>query len=330
MRNKLLLLTITVACVLLTLGTGSVQAADDSFPKVVSLGTGSVGGGYNMVGVGAAKVWNKELGLKAKVAPGSAVSNHRRFAEGRLDIVVAPSSFSKAAWGGLKALGFPQPIQNFRVLGYIFPDIFHFVALKKKGLKNVIDLKGKRVGCGSKASTYDKIIGKRLEANGIKYFGDNPDFKKTFSNYNDLARLLGDGNLDATLIGVSGIAPFPALQKLMEEKELVALEWSKAALDYKDPIFGVGMIKKEILPYLKKDHYSIVGGIASFIVRQDFSDEFAYALIKSIHQNLPKIAETNPYYKYPNRYPEILTLDAGVPYHPGAIKYWKEAGLWNR
>ncbi|MBU2499440.1 MAG: TAXI family TRAP transporter solute-binding subunit, partial [Proteobacteria bacterium] len=260
MRNSLLLLFAVLACVLLTWGTSPTQAADESFPKVVSLGTGSVGGGYNMVGVGAAKVWDKNFGLKAKVAPGVAVSNLLRFAEGRLDIIVSPSSFSKAAWGGLDAFGFSTPIKSFRVLTYIFPDHFHFVALKKSGLKNVSDLKGKRVGCGPRAPTYDKILGKRLEANGIKYFGDDPDIKKTFTNYNDLARLLADGNLDATIMGVLGIAPFPALQKLMEEKELVALEWSKAALDYEDPIFPVGVIKKELVPYLDKDHYCVVGG----------------------------------------------------------------------
>jgi TRAP transporter TAXI family solute receptor len=308
-----------------------VHSADNAFPKVVSLGTGSVGGGYNMVGVGAAKVWDKELGVKAKVAPGLSLSNLRRFAEGRLDIIVSPSSWGTAAYQGLEEYGFPKPIQSFRVLCYVFPDEFHFVALKKSGLRNISDLKGKRVGCGPKAATYDKIVGKRLEANGLKYYGDNPDIKKTFANYNDLARLLGDGNIDATIMGVSGIAPFPALQKLMEEKEIVALEWDKSVIEnFKHPVFPTGVIKKELLPYLDKDHSCILGGIASLVLRQDFTDEFAYALIKSIHQNLQKMGEENPFWKYPTKYPEILTYDSGLPYHPGAIKYWKEVGVWNR
>ena len=41
-------------------------------------------------------------------------------------------------------------------------------------------------------------------------------------------------------------------------------------------------------------------------------------------------ADENMFWKYPVVYPDILTTDLGVPYHPGAIKYWKEAGLWNR
>ncbi|MFH1490531.1 MAG: TAXI family TRAP transporter solute-binding subunit, partial [Pseudomonadota bacterium] len=242
-----------------------------------------------------------------------------------------PSSWGTAAYKGLEEYGFPKPIQSFRVLCYVFPDEFHFVALKKSGLKTISDLKGKRVGCGPKAATYDKIVGKRLEANGLKYYGDNPDIKKTFANYNDLARLLGDGNIDACIMGVSGIAPFPALQKLMEEKEIVALEWDKSVIEnFKHPVFPTGVIKKELLPYLEKDHYCILGGIASLVVRQDFTDEFAYALVKSIHQNLKKMGEENPFWKYPTKYPEILTYDSGLPYHPGAIKYWKEVGVWKR
>ena len=43
-----------------------------------------------------------------------------------------------------------------------------------------------------------------------------------------------------------------------------------------------------------------------------------------------KMAEENPYLGYPKKYPEVLTYDSGLPYHPGAIKYWKEVRAWNR
>lgn len=329
MKRRFWLSIVILVCVLSVWGSYPLQAADESFPKIVSLGTGSVGGGYNMVGVAASRIWDKELGLKAKVVPGVAVANLHRFGDGRLDIVVSPSSHSKTAWEGMEDFK-EKKIRNFRVLCYIFPDFFHFVAKKKSGLKTVSDLKGKRAGCGPSAPTYDKIIGKRIEANGLKYFGENPDFKKVFVNYNDLGRLLADGNLDATIMGVSGVIPFPALQQLMSEHELVALEWSKEAIAFEDPIFPVGTIRKELLPYLEKDHVCIVGGIASFIVRQEFSDEFAYALTKSFHSNLSTLSEDIPHFKYPVKFPEILTHDAGIPYHPGAVKYWKEVGLWKR
>jgi TRAP-type uncharacterized transport system substrate-binding protein len=116
----------------------------------------------------------------------------------------------------------------------------------------------------------------------------------------------------------------------MEEKEIVALEWSDAALEYKDPVFPVAAIKKELLPYLDKDHKAVNGGIGQIVVRADFSDELAYALTKAIHTNLDKLGEENPYWRYSTRYPETLTEDHGLPFHPGAVKYWKEVGAWKR
>jgi TRAP transporter TAXI family solute receptor len=243
---------------------------------------------------------------------------------------VTPSTWDNAAWKGLEEYGFPKPIRNFRVLCGIYPTIFHFIALKSSGLKTIADLKDKRVNCGPKAATFSKIVGKRLEANGIKFFGNNPDIQKSFANWNDGNRLLSDGNIAAALAGMSGLSPQPATRKLMEEKELVALEWSQAALDYQDPVFPVAVIKAELLPYLDKDHKAIQGGVGSIVVRDDFSDDLAYALTKAIHTNLSKLGDENPYWRYSKKYPETLTQDNGLPFHPGAIKYWKQVGAWNR
>jgi TRAP transporter TAXI family solute receptor len=305
-------------------------AAEEPFPKILSFGTGGVGGAFNMVGVGIAKYWDKDLGIKAKIAPGLALGNLRKFGAGKLDMIVTPSTWDHAAWQGLEAYGFKEPIKNFRVLCGIYPTIFHFIALKSSGLKTVADLKGKRVNCGPKAATFDKILGGRIEANGLKFFGDKPDFKKMNTNWNDGNRLLADGNIDATLTGQSGLSPMPSTRKLMEEKELVALEWSDAALAYKDPVFPVATIKGELLPYINKDFTSVNGGIGQIVVRADFSDALAYALTKVIYENLDKLAEENPFWRYSKEYPETLTADNGMPFHPGAVKYWKEAGVWKR
>lgn len=330
MKKIRLAISLSMIVSVFILSAMPVGAADKPFPEILSLGTGGVGGAYNMVGVGISKYWDKDLGIKIKIAPGLALGNLRKFSAGKIDMIVTPSTWDNAAWKGLEAYGFPKPIRNFRVLCGIYPTIFHFVALKKSGLREIADLKGKRVNCGPKAATFSKIVGKRLEANGIKFFGDNPDIKKSFANWNDGSRLLSDGNIDATLAGMSGLSPMPALRKLMEEKEIVALEWSKAALAYQDPVFPVAVIKGELLPYITKDHHAIQGGVGSIVVREDFSEELAYALTKSIHQNIAKLGEENPYWRYSVKYPETLTEDLGLPFHPGAIKYWKEVGAWNR
>ena len=70
--------------------------------------------------------------------------------------------------------------------------------------------------------------------------------------------------------------------------------------------------------------------MAAMVARDDVSEELVYQLTKSTHRNLKQLASENPFWKYPVQYPEMLTKDTGIPYHPGAIRYWKEIGIWER
>lgn len=328
--KKISLVSVLFISVILGFSFTPAFGNEKAFPKIVSIGTGSIGGAYNMVGVTVSKYWNKDIGLRAKVIPGLNLSNLVRFDKGNMDMIVSASSWGLAAWEGREDFGFTKPIRSFRVLCYIYDDIWYFVSLKKSGLNNISDLKGKRVGCGAKAAVFDKIIGNRIEANGLKYFGEDTDIKKVYTSWQDMARLLGDGRIDAILGGISGSVPHPAIRELMEENDLTAVEFNKAAIEYESKLFPVGVIKKDQFPFLEKDYYGINAGRASIVIREDFSDDFAYMLTKTIHENLKKMGEENPYWQYADKHNDLLTYESGLPYHPGAIKYWKEIGAWKR
>jgi len=324
-------IAVFLSFVLCFLGATSVLGASKSFPKIIAVGSGPVGGGFNMIVVGISKYWEKDVGVTAQVAPGVAKQNLQRFAARRLDVMISPSTWMYAAWNAREDYGFTKPIRALRVMYYIYSNPYYVIALKKSGLTKISDLKGKRVGVGPNADAWDKMMGKKLEANGIKYFGKNPDIKKTFASYQDMAQMLGDGNLDACVAMFEGLVPQPATQKLMDEKDLVALEWDPAVFEkFKNDIFPPAIIKKELLPFLKKDHKCWEGGMAAMVARDDVNEDLIYELTKSTHKNLKQLAKENPFWKYPVEFPEILTRDMGVPYHPGAVKYWKEAGIWNR
>ena len=64
------------------------------------------------------------------------------------------------------------------------------------------------------------------------------------------------------------------------------------------------------------------------VVQEDMPDDLVYELVKIWYENLDEMVNTNPYWKYPTVYPEMITMQYGIPYHPGAIKYWKEQGIW--
>ena len=64
-------------------------------------------------------------------------------------------------------------------------------------------------------------MGNKMEANGIPY---NDNSKMRIANFQDMAIMVGDGTLDACAAMLEGFTPQPATLRLMQEKEIVALE----------------------------------------------------------------------------------------------------------
>lgn len=329
MREKLITVLIWILLVPLV-SVVTAGAEGKPFPKAVAVGSGSVGGGYNMVTMAVSKYWEKELGVTATVAPGVALQNLRRFGEGRLDLVVSPSPWNKSAYRGIEDMGFPEPIKELRIMFQIYPSPNYFIALKSSGLRKISDLKGKRVGCGPNEANWGRIVGDKFEANGLKFFGSDPDIKKVYASWQDMCRMLRDGNLDACASSCEGLGPQPATQELMHDKELVALEWNPDIFEkLKDNLFEPTVAKKELVPFLENDLQCFQGGIGTFVCRDNLDEEFIYALVRTAHQNLEKLAKDAPlHWGYSYKYPDILIGDQGIPYHPGAIRYWKEVGIW--
>ena len=305
------------------------EAPTPTWPAAITVGHGPVGGSTSIMTMAVAKYWEKELDIPVTCSPGVAKSNLRRFEAGRLDIMNSPTSWAYAARNGMEEYGFAQPIRDLRVMMHIYPNNFYFIALKASGLKTIADLKGKRVGCGPSAASWDRMVGDKLEASGIKYFGDAPDIQRTFASWQDMCTMVGDGVLDACVVMAGGLAPEPASLKLMQDKELVALEWDpKVIKKFEGTVFPPGVVSGKILPFREDDHICFSGGCPTYVARDTVDEELVYTLTKVAYENLDKLANETPYWQYPQKYPEFLAKDFGLPFHPGAVRYWKEVGLW--
>ena len=318
------LVLFTVILVMLAFST-TPSLAEKS--KSIVLGSGPVGGGFNMVTVGVAKYWKKDLGITTNIVPGAMPANLKKFAAGKLPFAMGAASWAKAMYDG-NMLIFGDPAKHARVMFHIYENPWYVIALKSSGLRKISDLKDKRYGGGPNKRIWYHIMGNKMEANGVPY---NDNSKMRIANFQDMAIMVGDGTLDACASMLEGFTPQPATQRLMQEKEIVVLEWDPAVIEkFKKDAFYPTLIKKGIVPFITKDFWTFSGGAANIICRNDADDELVYNLVKTMHKNLQTIAGENPFWKYPAQIPEILTIDSGVPYHPGAIKYWKEVGMWKK
>ena len=69
----------------------------------------------------------------------------------------------------------------------------------------------------------------------------------------------------------------------------------------------------------------IIGTVATLVVSADMADETAYAITKAVFDNFDDFRKLHPALASLSK--QDALKGETVPFHPGAIKYFKEAGL---
>lgn len=225
--------------------------------------------------------------------------------------------FATYNWG-------PQDLRA--VLGR--PTSFPLITTKDSGIKNIEDIKGKRVSwvvgnpsLNVKTTAFLAFAG--LTWNDVK--------KVTFPGYAESLKALLQGNVDAAVGSTTAsiLYELEASHKGVHYPELPPSNkegWARLqkiipfGFPYKENI-GAGIDKDKPL-WLLGYKYPII------TVRKDTDADFVYNLIKAMD-------ETYPIYK--NAAASMVTWEISqsgvtpmdVPFHQGAIKYLKEKGIWN-
>ncbi|MBW2064168.1 MAG: TAXI family TRAP transporter solute-binding subunit [Deltaproteobacteria bacterium] len=285
--------------------------------KQLSMGTASVGGLFYNIGNPVAQCINRalpEVNVTAEFTEGS-TENLRLIDQKKIDLAVISPMIGYFARNKMKM--FSKKAIDFRVVVRLLPNGNVWTVLKKSKIYKIRDLKGKKVGVGT--GGIGVISRLQLAAHGINY---KKDIKPYFLPTGALADALKDGTVDGSFLTAE-------LAKMVTAThEIRILPWEeKDIVPYikKNPYFG-----RYIYPanYFKGVDYPVLtvdNGI-QLICRKDLSDELVYKLTKAILENLDCIASIYAPAKAMSR--EFSATELGNPYHPGAIRYFKEQGLW--
>jgi TRAP transporter TAXI family solute receptor len=79
---------------------------------------------------------------------------------------------------------------------------------------------------------------------------------------------------------------------------------------------------------LVDNNQTVIGHPKVLICRSDLSEQAAYLIVKSIMEHAPELEKVGAMFKEIGEKEIALTLDFPVPFHPGAMRYFKEAGMW--
>jgi uncharacterized protein len=327
MKPRWLLISVAAFLVsTLSVLAGRAPAAA-AMPDSLQIGGATIGGAFYVVAGGMAKVLEEQMKIPvtAAVTEGS-LENIRLLDRKQIDVGVIAANNAYPAYHGV--LGFNKKHTFLRAVFGLFPNAFSFMSLPGSPYRSFASLKGQRVGVGS-GKTWDTFMIPLFRAHGMEF---NKDFRPVYAGLGDLFTQMGDGALVATVAVVSGGTPIPGALQMASEKgaQYFGPEPEAAKKAAKElPFMNLIRITKDTPSYDREINTVDIGG-PHLYAREDTDEELVYRITKMLHQNLARLAGEIRYFKYAEKHPEQLTANSGVPYHPGAIRYWKEAGLWKR
>ena len=311
---KKILSAILALCLVLGL---SAAAAEGS----LTFTTGGTAGTYYAYGTVLAQYIsnNSDVTVNAVAGNGSADNIDK------LDMEVAQLGFvqndvANYAFNGIRFAQYEgQPVDTFTAIAALYTETVQLITCNPD-IKSVADLKGKNVSIGSQGSgVYFNAID-FLNA----YDMTEADITPTYQSFADSAEALKDGKIDAAFV-VAG-APPPAVTDLATSKAtyLVSLDEEHVAkLKEISPVYAESVIPAGTYEGQEADVVT-VGVKATIIANGQVTDDQAYAIVKAIFEGKDAITEAHA---------KGADLDlayastCGVPYHPGAARYFAEQGI---
>ena len=308
----------------LVLAAGLLLAASlaNADTKRLTLATGGTSGVYFPLGGAIAQVITNKSGGAISVtaqATGASGENMRLVQAGDVDFAMVQNDVADSAFNGLAP--FRSKLDNVRVIGRLYPVYLHVVASKDSGVKALEDFKGKKVSVGARGSGNEVNCRQIFGFYGLDYKNIEP----IFLPYGETADQFKDRQVDGFVFTIG--TPNPAIQDITTAQEVVFVPLAGQKVDE--------IVKK--FPYLVK--YSIPAGTylgqkdavptlsvqCILVANKNMPDDVAYTLTKTLYDNLPDVAKAH------NKGAEISLEHAAdgvtIPFHPGAIKYFKEKGL---
>jgi TRAP transporter TAXI family solute receptor len=281
--------------------------------------TGPQGGSWIPLGGQLKDLWEKAApGNTFQVLPGAGIANVRAVQEGKAEVGLANSISTADAMAGRAP--FNKPHDDVCNIASLYPQYFQFVVLADAGINKISDLKGKSVTTQQKGNTGEVITRHFLEAHGLKY----EDMKVSFVGYTDSVNQMKDGH--AVAFGLNTQAPAGAVMDLQAARQVKFFEQNDI---YKkmlalNPSYKLITLPKGTYPKQDKD-LQVIGFHTHVVVSCKAPADQVYAMTKAIAANTKTLATVAK--DIGSLTPKGMAADIGVPFHPGAAKFYKEAGI---
>jgi len=292
--------------------------------QFLDMGTAPAGGAFFTVGNALAEVLNSQKGdnnwkVTAKGTKGTQ-ENIRGIDSGKLKLGLANAAITYFAVRGEEGWDKKYPIKSVMTLA---PNVAMFISKQDGGPQTIAELKGKRVVVGPSGAGFEFFIKPLLEEHGVTY----DDFIPSNNTQSAAVDELGDNAVDAAFLG--GAVPTSSITQACSTHNIHFIpfdEVAKAALSEKYPFFHPATIKADVYSDLTEDFEGLNVGSMQLITHADADEEMIYQVTKTIYENAAEVQKKHAAGKAIN--PKVVVRNTGTEFHPGAIRYFKEIGIW--
>lgn len=295
--------------------------------KNITIGTNPSGSTFYLIGSGFAKVFQEKLGIRSTAQPFAGSSVYLpAISVGDITLGLSSTVDSGLAYTG--GGDYPREINSLRSIARVWNIPYAFITRAESGIMTADDLAGKRVMGDMPTSQALTIINKAIvESGGLGV--DDVEFMTSGG--------LMDG-INAVVEGRADAAPVATAMPVLRESQasvdggLRIVGNGSAAEDgfFSSRISGVSASvakPNERRPFIIGDT-AIVNYDTMLVANETLSEDDAYMIAKTLYDNWKELqANIGPLRGVAQD--KIALEKPSVPYHAGAIKFYKEVGIWS-
>lgn len=309
----------------------SAPASQQSAPIDIRCGGGTVGGVFYVMAAAVQTIVNKYVpgvNFTAQTTAGGAESYNRMVKKamesyiGNCDIVYI------GAHGGDPTKPTFVPAKNVRT--WFCTEASPFVLVARADNKNMTKFEdiwkpGLKVGTQPKGTTTHTM----LLTIGDYMGQDSSKMNIYTAGHDQSANALKDGNIDMIYAGSGSLsAPNSAYQELVSNTKINMFDYPESLRDkiVKDmPYWGKFTLEPGWLKGYDKP-CNVVAVLNSFFLEESVPEDVVYEMTKAVFDHLDELKEI-AYAPFKYVEPETAAANAVVPFHPGALRYFKEKGF---
>ncbi|NDW01764.1 TAXI family TRAP transporter solute-binding subunit [Salipiger sp. PrR002] len=295
-------------------------ASAQTAPETLTIKGGSQGGSWYTISAAMTQIFAGE-GVTANAELGNGLSNVMVIGQGEADVAITFASVPPAAAKGVDP--FPAPMDNIRAIAMLSPSAMQLIVSEDSGIDSYADIAGKSIATSTVGSSTEDLFALTRGALGLS----DDDLTLSRGNVNFDIDAVKDRSADGLFVLTAAptgsfIDLFSSNDvKLVPVDEALATKLNEANAGYVASVIPAGTYEGQ------DEDVASVSTSTMIVVNADMPEEEAYFIAKTLVEHIADLQASHN--SLASITPETMGSFSGAEPHPGALRYFTEAGLIN-